>query len=221
MPEFRGPGSAEAAWEDLPAPWQMSFELAWQSYRSGSVPEGAVLVDRRGMVMGRGRNTAYDDGAGGHPISGTLLAHGCVNALLALEPTDRYEDYTLYTTLEPCAMCAGAVITTTVGRVRFAASDPYAGATRQYAQNPHSARLPPSFEGPMEGPFGLLGAALNLELYLRNHPTGHVVRAYRELAPRVMSAAERLLHTRALERAAKENLTFADTVPRLWGILTR
>ena len=32
---------------------------------------------------------------------------------------------------------------------------------------------------------------------------------------------ERLLHTRALERAAKENLTFADTVPRLWGILTR
>ncbi len=44
------------AWADLPEPWPMCFRLAWESFRAGSVPVGAVLVDAGGAVVATGRN---------------------------------------------------------------------------------------------------------------------------------------------------------------------
>ena len=87
----------------------------------GEVPIGAVVV-RDGEVVGRGHNR--------REIDGDPLAHAEVLALRrAAAATEgwRLVGCTLYATLEPCAMCAGALVNARVDRLVFGATDPKAG----------------------------------------------------------------------------------------------
>lgn len=87
----------------------------------GEVPVGAVVV-RGGEVMGRGHNR--------REIDGDPLAHA---ELLAIRQAAaavggwRLSGCTLYVTLEPCAMCAGALVNSRVERLVYGAADPKAG----------------------------------------------------------------------------------------------
>jgi len=99
-----------------------ALELARVAEAAGEVPVGAVIV-RDGTIVGEGWN---------RPISANdPTAHAEIIALraaaLRLE-TYRLLDTTLYVTLEPCAMCAGAMVHARVRRLVYAASDPRAGA---------------------------------------------------------------------------------------------
>jgi tRNA(adenine34) deaminase len=99
-----------------------ALELALQASRAGEVPVGAVLV-RDGNIVAQGSN---------RPISSCdPTAHAEIVALraagVALE-TYRLLDTTLYVTLEPCAMCAGAMVHARVRRLVYGATDPRAGA---------------------------------------------------------------------------------------------
>lgn len=100
-----------------------ALELARQAQASGEVPVGAVIV-KNGAIVGEGWN---------QPISARdPTAHAEIIALRAAARTlDSYRliDTTLYVTLEPCAMCAGAMVHARVKRLVFAASDPRAGAS--------------------------------------------------------------------------------------------
>ncbi len=99
-----------------------ALALARQAEAADEVPVGAVLV-KDGLVIGEGRNrpiTAHDP-----------TAHAEIVALR--DAGQRLENYrlvdaTLYVTLEPCAMCAGAIIHARVARVVFGAFDPKGGA---------------------------------------------------------------------------------------------
>lgn len=96
--------------------------LARQAEAAGEVPVGAVLV-KDGAVVGSGWN---------HPI-GTHdpTAHAEVAALRAaahMLGNYRLTGTTLYVTLEPCAMCAGALVHARVKRLVYGAADPKAGA---------------------------------------------------------------------------------------------
>ena len=89
---------------------------------SGEVPIGAV-VTRDGAIVARGQNRVLRD------IDPT--AHAEIVALRAAAQAIgnyRLNDCTLFVTLEPCAMCAGAMIHARVDRLVFAAADPKAGA---------------------------------------------------------------------------------------------
>jgi len=89
---------------------------------AGEVPIGAVIV-REGEIVARGQNRSLRD------VDPT--AHAEVVALrgAALAMGNyRLNGCTLYVTLEPCAMCAGAMIHARIDRLVFAASDPKAGA---------------------------------------------------------------------------------------------
>ena len=87
----------------------------------GEVPVGAVIV-REGVVMARAHNrTIRDQDATAHAES---LA---IRAASAASGSWRLTGCTLYVTLEPCAMCAGAIVLARVDRVVFAAWDPKAG----------------------------------------------------------------------------------------------
>jgi tRNA(adenine34) deaminase len=91
--------------------------------RDGEVPVGAVVIDGSGCVVGRGRNRRE---SGKDPT-----AHAEVEALReAARSLDRWRllDATLYVTLEPCPMCAGALVNARVARVVFGCADPKAGA---------------------------------------------------------------------------------------------
>lgn len=101
---------------------QRALELARQAEAAGEVPVGAVLV-RDGRIIGEGWNQPI----GRHDPS----AHAEIMALRAAgahEQNYRLPDTTLYVTLEPCPMCAGAIVHARVARVVFAARDPRSGA---------------------------------------------------------------------------------------------
>ena len=87
------------------------------------VPVGAVLVDARGEILGEGWNRSIS----AHDAS----AHAEIVALRdagARVHNYRHPGSTLYVTLEPCVMCAGAIVHARVARVVIAADDPKTGA---------------------------------------------------------------------------------------------
>ena len=89
---------------------------------AGEVPVGAVIVFA-GKVLARGRNRVIADS--------DPTAHAEIVALRAagkLLGNYRLEGCDLYTTLEPCAMCAGAILHARIRRLLYAAPDPKAGA---------------------------------------------------------------------------------------------
>lgn len=96
--------------------------LARRAAEAGEVPVGAVLV-KDGAVVGEGWN---------HPISAhDPTAHAEIGALragAAALGNYRLVDTTLYVTLEPCVMCAGAIVHARVQRLVFGAPDPKTGA---------------------------------------------------------------------------------------------
>ena len=102
----------------------MALELAREAWDAGEVPVGAVVVisDR---VIGRGRNS---------PIAMTdPTAHAEILALreaAAAAGNYRLEDATVYSTLEPCVMCAGALVAARVRRLVFGARDLRFGGVR-------------------------------------------------------------------------------------------
>jgi len=87
------------------------------------VPVGAVVVDGRGTVIGRGHNR--------REVDGDPLGHAELMAIsVAAKAAGRWrlDDCTLVVTLEPCAMCAGAAVGARIARVVFGAFDDKAGA---------------------------------------------------------------------------------------------
>jgi tRNA(adenine34) deaminase len=104
-----------------------ALALAERAETDGEVPVGAVLV-RNGDIIGEGWN---------RPIGmSDPTAHAEINALRAGARTlgnYRLPHTILYVTLEPCAMCVGAIIHSRVARLVFGASDPKAGAAGSIA----------------------------------------------------------------------------------------
>ncbi len=101
-----------------------ALELAKEAFDDGEVPVGCVVV-RRGEIVGRGRNRR--EGAR------NALAHAEVEAIAqACKVLGgwRLWECTLYVTLEPCPMCAGAILNARIPRVVYGASDAKAGAVR-------------------------------------------------------------------------------------------
>ena len=99
-----------------------ALALARQAADEGEVPVGCVIV-RNGEIVGRGRNR--------RETGRTALGHAEIQAISqACEALGgwRLWECTLYVTLEPCPMCAGAIINARIPRVVFGASDAKCGA---------------------------------------------------------------------------------------------
>jgi len=101
---------------------RLALALAAGAGESGEVPVGALVV-RGGEVIGRGANS--------RERSGDPTAHAEVVALREAAAecgTWRLDGATVYATMEPCPMCAGALVAAKVARLVFGAADPKAGA---------------------------------------------------------------------------------------------
>lgn len=100
-----------------------ALELARAAGQAGEVPVGAVVLDRDGVVVGVGANAREE--------SGDPTAHAEILALRAAARHTgswRLPDTTLVVTLEPCVMCAGAIVAARVRTLVIGAWDPKAGA---------------------------------------------------------------------------------------------
>jgi tRNA(Arg) A34 adenosine deaminase TadA len=115
---------ARAAWRALPVPMARALELAWESTRAGSLGIGATISAPDGTIVATGRNRLVERDPGDDHLAGTSLAHAEMNALAKLQWGARAEPLTLWTTLQPCLQCIGAIRMSRVARVQVLAPDP-------------------------------------------------------------------------------------------------
>ncbi|HKQ57388.1 MAG TPA: tRNA adenosine(34) deaminase TadA, partial [Candidatus Eisenbacteria bacterium] len=99
------------------------------------VPVGCVVV-LDGAIIGRGHNQT--EGLQDATAHAEIVAIGAASNALG---SWRLSDCTLYVTLEPCAMCAGAMVLARVGRMVYGATDPKAGACGSVLDVIHEPRL--------------------------------------------------------------------------------
>ena len=100
-----------------------ALDIAAEALAAGDVPVGAMVISSEGEVLGVGNNQ--------REANGDPTAHAEVVALRAAAAACgswRLEDCTLVVTLEPCVMCAGALMLARIGRLVLGAWDPKAGA---------------------------------------------------------------------------------------------
>ncbi len=119
---------------------------------AGEVPVGALLVDREGKVLAAsGNNCVAASDPAGHAEMRVLRAAG------ARTRNYRLPGATLYVTLEPCAMCAAAMVHARIDRLVFGAADPRAGAVGSVYSIGIDGRLNHRFRvtgGVLAGPCG-------------------------------------------------------------------
>ena len=117
-------------------PWmELALDEARRALEHGDVPIGAVLVDPTGNVIASDHNRREK--------RKSALAHAEMLVLEAAAGGDdwRLTDHTLVVTLEPCAMCAGAIQQARLGHLVYGAADLKAGACWSLYNIPQDARL--------------------------------------------------------------------------------
>jgi tRNA(adenine34) deaminase len=118
-------GGMENVWSETDLSWMRhALSLAQRAEREhDEIPVGAVLIDAQGRVVGEGWNRNIGD----HDPTAHAEIVAMREAGKALT-NHRLIGCTLYVTLEPCAMCAMAMVHARLARVVYAASDPKTGA---------------------------------------------------------------------------------------------
>jgi tRNA(adenine34) deaminase len=118
------PQSASPPADRLYAAWMArALDVAAGALAAGDVPVGALVISPEGEVLGAGHNRREEDG--------DPTAHAEMVALRAAASARRgwrLQDCTMVVTLEPCVMCAGALMLARIGRLVLGAWDPKAGA---------------------------------------------------------------------------------------------
>ena len=112
----------------LPPPMRRALDLAAEAAAVGEVPVGAVIV-KHGEIIGEGRNAPR--------ASADPTAHAEIAAIRQAATTlgnERLTDCEIWVTLEPCAMCAGAIAHARIGKIYYAAPDPKGGAVERGAR---------------------------------------------------------------------------------------
>ncbi len=203
MRRAREGGNIPSVWETLSEPWRACVDLAWEAYRADSLPIGAVVADAEDRVLAGGRNRIYERSGPGDVVFGHNVAHAELNALLSLD-LDANDPHAcvLYTTTEPCPLCAGAMRMTDVGELRYAAREPWAGSAAMFETVPYLRKGSVRVLGPDDGRL----EALQVERFLRLKPEilEGFVRLYEEVMPEATRAGKKVYRSGML-RAMSED----------------
>ena len=128
----------------LPDPMARALALAREAAAAGEVPIGAVVV-KEGAVIGEGRNAPRRDH---DPTAHAEIA--AIRKAAAALGDERLTGCELWVTLEPCAMCAGAIVHARIARLYYAAPDPKGGAVEHGArvfEHPQALHRPEVYAG--------------------------------------------------------------------------
>ncbi|WP_432201507.1 nucleoside deaminase [Erythrobacter sp. W53] len=128
----------------IPEPMQRALALASEAAVAGEVPIGAVVV-KDGAIIGEGRNASRE----GHDPTAHAEIIAIRSAAKALG-NERLTDCELWVTLEPCAMCAGAIAHARLAKLYYGASDPKGGGVEHGArvfEHPQALHRPEVYAG--------------------------------------------------------------------------
>lgn len=128
----------------LPQPMQLALEAARDAGAKGEVPIGAVVMQGEEVIAVAANRTRYPPDPSGHA---EILA---LRAAAMKLGSERLTDCDLYVTLEPCAMCAGAISHARIGKLYYAANDPKGGGVEHGAhvfEHPQCLHRPEVYSG--------------------------------------------------------------------------
>lgn len=205
-------------WQTLPLPWQACFEEAWTAYCAGSFPIGATVVDAAGQIVARGRNRNHERHANGQQLYGHPLAHAEMNALIALDYQQHAvrDGYAIYTTMEPCPLCAGAIYMSGVREVHYAARDGYAGSTDMFGTTPYMSRKPMRIYGPPSDVLESMSTIMQVVFLQSHRPTADVVLdAMEQVVPHGVQLGNYVGESGLLSFLRDEGIGAAEVVSRL------
>lgn len=194
-------------WGILSTAWREAFSLAWEALREGSIPIGAVVASSDDMVLSKGRN-AIGKAESDWPLSGHQLAHAEFNALVNLKEWQKPDIYAyrIYTTVEPCPMCMGAIYMSGVRNIAFASRDPWAGSTNLLGTTPYLSLKPMAVTGPLEPVFEEFAAGLHMFHMLSSRRRPKFAEHCRGTLASAVSLAENWLRNGVIEQALDDGL---------------
>jgi len=207
------------AWTALAPPWQACLDEAWASWRAGCFGIGAVVVDGRGQIVARGRNRITEERRQPGVLAGSAMAHAEMNALASL-PLGSYEGHALYTSLEPCLMCASTIVLLRFPVVHFAAADPlFEGTHEHLAELAFCADRVPLRTGPLDGPLAAFAALLPLTFIVFWARGDEVFGQYRSRTPALAALAEGVVADDRLATVGADGGAVPDALAALWDDL--
>jgi tRNA(adenine34) deaminase len=207
-----------SAWEAVGPLWQLAIDQAWESWTAGSAGVGAVLLDQSGVVVATGRNRTTERQSS--HLSGTIMAHAEMDVLSQV-PFGSPVSGSLYTTFEPCLMCAATIAFYRVPAVHYAAADPFFDGLHDWLGSyPFTAERRPDRHR-LGGPIGAFCHVLHLA-WLVAYPAPHqVVEAHRRLTPAALECASTVSDRHRLRQIADLGATAFDALEEVWPDLLR
>jgi tRNA(adenine34) deaminase len=211
-------------WSELGLLWQTALEEAWGASCAGCVPIGAVIVNENGDIIARGRNHINDQDVPPGQICGHQLAHAELNALLVVTcPHEEFRQLAIYTTMEPCPLCMGAIYMSGIRRLYYACRDAYAGSADMLGSTPYLSRKPLKAFGPPRSDLENILAAIQTEDRVVNSLSDHsfMQETWRQVCPQGVALGERLASSRDLSAMRNKNLPTAEVIDWLESQLVR
>ncbi len=218
-------GGAETIWNSLSPGWRRAFDEAWASWCSGNLGIGAALVaPETGEIVAAGRNRVNQREAEPRTLSGNFMAHAEMNAFAAM---DRFkaDGLDLYTTLEPCLMCAGTAVFLHVDRVFHASDDEFfAGIHDLWDHHPYSQRHKHESIGPLDSPIAGFARVLPLQAQAATAAgstdgTNPVMDLARRHIPELASLAVELTADKTLHGVRSNDGSALDALRSVWDRL--
>jgi tRNA(adenine34) deaminase len=202
--------------QELEPPMERALELAWESLRAGSLGVGAT-VSRHGDVIATGRNRMAERDPGDDVLAGTSLAHAEMNALAKLRWGMRADGLELWTTLQPCLQCLGAIRLSPVPRVHVLAPDPlFRGIERVRELNKFVGRRWPEIVEVRADEWAALSLLLHTHFVTF---WGVTLDGWDEALPSIAGLAHDLVDSGELIHLAVEAAPVAETAAVLWDRL--
>src|SRR5215470_10503914 len=174
----------DEAWRRLPEHWCCAFRQAWAAYVARTIPVGAVVVDPKNVIAAEARNRIFDatDPPRGQ-LAGSWLAHAELNAIaqIDVERSRTDEGWAVYTTFEPCPLCAGAIAVAFRGRITvgYACRDPFSSGLRVLTETDIGRRRQWQVQQ-LRGPFAVFAELLLAVYMVAVRPTTRRAARYRE-----------------------------------------
>ncbi len=218
MRRVRADGIIPTMWDELSEPWRACVEEAWQAYGAGSLPIGAVVADAAGKVLSRGRNRIHEHSGEGGTLFGHKLAHAELNALVKLDyDAHAARECVLYTTTEPCPLCAGALRMADLSELRYASREPWAGSAAMFETVPYLKRGNVRVVGPEDRRLEAVLVALKVERFLRLEPEilDRFLRLYGEVLPGAAGSGQRLYRSGVLRAMNEEGAPASEVLLRV------
>ena len=189
-----------SAWTELGNIWQACFVEAAEAYlHYASNPIGAVVVDGEGKIISRGCNDWSN-----------RLLHAEADALWNLPKDANRTESEIYSSLEPCPMCTGAIRMTQLRAVHFAAVDPSADSTGFLSANEFMRRFPCEVYKPSNRTLEFVLVTLMLELRTRMGQQRWRELWFKYQPDEATKLGERLAASKAFHRWTRSNFIASE-----------